>query len=112
MVGKRYEQSVAQRFAHGFDQFGVRRRIHRRHALFAVTGIPVPEIHAIKSVFGNDRLHLRREIGDLRIGEVAESQSLAAAFDADADLAALILQRTDILGRMAEDIAHVGTQIQ
>ena len=78
----------------------------------AVTGIPVPEIHAIKSVFGNDRLHLRREIGDLRIGEVAESQSLAAAFDADADLAALILQRTDILGRMAEDIAHVGTQIQ
>ena len=57
-------------------------------------------------------LDLRCEVFDLSIGEVAEPEPLASAFDADTYLASVFLQRTDIFRRLAEHISHVGSEIK
>ena len=57
-------------------------------------------------------LDLRCEVFDLSIGEVAEPEPLASAFDTDTYLASVFLQRTDIFRRLAEHISHVGSEIK
>ena len=102
----------AERLAQRFDEFGIGGRIHGRHPLLAVSGAAIPQVDAVDTELFDRGFHLRYEIDDLSVGQVAESEPFPAAFDRDADLAAVLLQRTDVFHGMVEDIAHVVSEVQ
>ena len=112
VIGQR-QQFVGHGFAHGLYQLGIGSRVHLRHSFhLAVTGIAVEEIHAIQIIQLQTGFHLRREVGDLAVGQVAESESRAISLQRKTDLAPLVLQRTDILVRMFQHIAYVRVKHQ
>ena len=110
--GQRQQFFRAEGFAQRLDEFGIGGRIHSRHALLAVAGISIPEVYTVESVLFDNGLDLRGEVFDLGIGEVAEPEPRASAFDADTYLASVFLQRTDIFRRLAEHIGHVGSKVE
>ena len=94
----------------GLDQFGVRGGIHHRHSLLAIARTAIPEVDAIEPVSRNEDCDLAHEIGNLRIGHVAEPDAAATAFDADAHLAAFVLHLSDVFVGMLYRITQIGSR--
>ena len=84
--------------------------IHHRHSLLAIARTAIPEVDAIEPVSRNEDCDLAHEIGNLRIGHVAEPDAAATAFDADAHLAAFVLHLSDVFVGMLYRITQIGSR--